>query len=75
MSSTPQFPTNSHEMVDHIPVIWFEPQTQRPKRQLIMYLPPFSSTKELMISPIQAISCLQANLMCMLNTFMIISIP
>lgn len=56
MNNTPQFSANSHAFVDHIPVIWFEPQTQRARRQLIMYLPPFSSTKELMIPYLEDIA-------------------
>jgi uncharacterized protein len=53
MSSAPQSPSSSHAWVDHIPVIWFEPQTPRPTRQLMIYLPPFSGTKELMIPYLQ----------------------
>ncbi len=53
MSSTPPSPGNLSALVDHIPVIWFEPQTDRPTRQLIIYLPPFSGTKELMIPYLQ----------------------
>lgn len=52
MSST----LSSSTMVDHIPVLWFEPQTHRPTRQLVIYLPPFSSTKEAMASYLQDIA-------------------
>ena len=53
MSNASQFPSTSHTWVDHIPVIWLEPETQRPRRQLILYLPPFSSTKESMLPYLQ----------------------
>ena len=49
MSSAPQSLSSSSAWVDHIPVTWFEPQTRRLRRHLIIYLPPFSGTKELMI--------------------------
>ena len=53
MSSAPQSLSSSSAWVDHIPVIWFEPETRRLRRQLIIYLPPFSGTKELMIPYLQ----------------------
>lgn len=53
MSSPLQSPVNSSAWVDHIPVIWFEPQTHRPTRHLIIYLPPFSSTREAMLPYLQ----------------------
>ncbi|MFC1997773.1 alpha/beta hydrolase [Chloroflexota bacterium] len=40
--------TGSSEWVDQIPVLWFEPLTERPERQLIILLPGLSSTKESM---------------------------
>jgi dienelactone hydrolase len=36
--------------------MWFEPQAERPTRQLVLYLPPFSGTKELMASYLQDIA-------------------
>lgn len=53
MSSTPYPPTSSSARVDHIPVIWFEPQKHRSARQLAMYLHPLSGTKELMVPYLQ----------------------
>jgi dienelactone hydrolase len=53
MDSAPQSLSSSSAWVDHIPVIWFEPQTRRLTRQLMIYLPPFSGTKELMIPYLQ----------------------
>ncbi|HZR43869.1 MAG TPA: prolyl oligopeptidase family serine peptidase [Ktedonobacteraceae bacterium] len=53
MSSASQSPTSSHEWVDHIPVIWLEPQVQRPTRQLVIYVPPFSDTKEFTLPYLQ----------------------
>lgn len=53
MSSASQPPISSSAWVDHIPVIWFEPQTRRPTRQLAIYIPPFSDTKEFTIPYLQ----------------------
>lgn len=56
MSNAPPSPTSSSALVDYIPVIWFEPQTHRPTRHLILYLPPFSGTKELIIPYLQQLA-------------------
>jgi dienelactone hydrolase len=40
-------------MVDHIPVIWFEPQERQAVRRLAMFVPPFSGTKENMAPYLQ----------------------
>jgi dienelactone hydrolase len=53
MSNASPSSTGSTALVDHIPVIWFEPQTHRPSRQLIIFVPPFSTNKELMIPYLQ----------------------
>jgi dienelactone hydrolase len=53
MSNASPSPTGSTELVDNIPIIWFEPQTHRPTRQLIIYLHPFSSNKEQMTPYLQ----------------------
>ena len=53
MSSTQKSLSSSSAWVDHIPVIWFEQEGRHLRRQLIIYLPPFSGTKELMISYLQ----------------------
>lgn len=47
MSNTSQISTSS-AWIDHIPALWCEPQTRRSTRQLIVFVPPFSSTKERM---------------------------
>jgi dienelactone hydrolase len=52
MSSTSQFSTSS-AWIDHIPALWCEPQTRRSTRQLIVFVPPFSATKELMLPYLQ----------------------
>jgi uncharacterized protein len=52
MSSTSQFSTSS-AWIDQIPALWCEPQTRRSTRQLIVFVPPFSATKELMLPYLQ----------------------
>jgi dienelactone hydrolase len=52
MSNTAQFSTSS-AWIDHIPALWCEPQTRRSTRQLIVFVPPFSGTKELMLPYLQ----------------------
>lgn len=37
---------NSSTWVDHIPVLWFEPQIQHHKRQLVLFQHPLGGTKE-----------------------------
>ncbi|QBD82055.1 hypothetical protein EPA93_41185 [Ktedonosporobacter rubrisoli] len=56
MSSTHQSLPGSHAWVDHIPVIWFEPQAERPRRELIIYLHPFSGTKETVLPYLQELA-------------------
>ncbi|WP_374989318.1 alpha/beta fold hydrolase (plasmid) [Priestia megaterium] len=46
MSNTHQVPAYSTAWVDHIPVIWFEPQGDCSKRQLIIFLHHLGGTKE-----------------------------
>lgn len=46
MSNAQQTPNGSTAWVDHIPVLWFEPQVHRPKRQLILFLHHLGGTKE-----------------------------
>jgi uncharacterized protein len=53
MNSAPQSLSSSFAWVDHIPVIWFEPHARHLRRRLIIYLPPFSRTKELLIPYLQ----------------------
>jgi hypothetical protein len=53
MSNASQSPATSSAWVDHISVIWCEPQAHRPTRQLIIHLPGLSLTKESMISYLQ----------------------
>jgi dienelactone hydrolase len=53
MKSAPQSLSSSSAWVDHIPVIWFEPHARHLRRHLIIYLPPFSRTKELLIPFLQ----------------------
>lgn len=53
MSSSPQSSTSSSALVDRIPVIWFEPQTRRPTRQLMIFLPPLGGSKELVVPYLQ----------------------
>lgn len=53
MENTAQSSTSSHTWIDHIPVIWFEPEVQSQKRRLILFIPPFSGTKEGMIPYLQ----------------------
>ena len=53
MSNASQTLSSSSAWVDHIPVLWVEPQVQRPERQLIIFLPPFTGTKEQMLPYLQ----------------------
>jgi dienelactone hydrolase len=46
MRNTQQDQNGSTTWVDHIPVIWFEPQIHHPQRQLIIFLHHFNGTKE-----------------------------
>ena len=48
MSNLSQSISASSAWVNHIPVLWFEPPTLRPVRQLIIFLPNLSGTKERM---------------------------
>lgn len=53
MGNDSQALSGSSAWVDHIPVTWFEPQERRERQQLILFLPPFSATKELMVPYLQ----------------------
>ncbi len=53
MSNTEQITGGSTEWVDHIPVIWFEPQVHRSKRQLVIFLHHLGGSKETTVPYLQ----------------------
>jgi dienelactone hydrolase len=53
VSNNQQAPTSSTAQVDHIPVIWFEPQGDYSKRQLIIFLHHLGGAKETTIPFLQ----------------------
>jgi dienelactone hydrolase len=53
MNNTPQSPGSTSIWVDHIPILWFDPQVRRSTRRLIIFLTGLTGTKESMTPNLQ----------------------